>query len=118
MPRQARPVALARQLGARLRVLRERAELTQEGLAWACDISKGFLSELESGKRFPSMPTLHRLVRRLGVDLVDVFAVDPRDPRTALLDALRVGDGDRAAEVLATITASKARKDPTPPASR
>jgi transcriptional regulator with XRE-family HTH domain len=100
MPRQATPRPLARQLGARLRVLRERAGLTQEALAWDCDVGKGFLSEVESGKRFPSMPTLHKLVVRLGVTMLDVFALDTNDARTRLLDAISQKDPDAVRKAL------------------
>lgn len=94
MPRHATPRPLARQLGVRLRALREQTGLTQEALAWDCDIGKGFLSEIESGKRFPSMPTLHRLAARLGVTMLDVFALDPSDARVRLLDAIGRKDLD------------------------
>jgi transcriptional regulator with XRE-family HTH domain len=84
--------ATARRFGARLRTLRAEKGITQEQLALAVDVGKGFLSEVESGKKFPSVPTMIELARELGVDLVDLFVLDASDPRQTLLDAARRGD--------------------------
>lgn len=100
MPRQARPVALARRFGARIRSLREAANLTQEKLAWDSDLTKGFLSEIESGKRLPSVPSMHRIATQLGVDIADLFAGDMKDPRFEVLDAMRRGDREATLAVL------------------
>jgi transcriptional regulator with XRE-family HTH domain len=93
MPR-AGPPTLARQLGARIRALRTEAKLTQEQLAWECDLAKPYLSRVEAGKRTPSVPVLALLATRLGVELADVVALDPTQPRLALLEAARKGDGE------------------------
>lgn len=92
--------AVARRFGARLRALRTEKGVTQEQLAVAVDVGKGFLSEVESGKKFPSIPTMVDLARELGVELLDLFAFDPGDPRHLLLDAARRGDGDAVAAAL------------------
>jgi DNA-binding XRE family transcriptional regulator len=55
--------------GRRLLRLREDAGLTQAGLIARVGISKGFMSELENGKRMPSAQTLYRLARQLGVSM-------------------------------------------------
>lgn len=85
-----------RKLGARIRALRVEAELTQEQLAWDCDLDKGYLSQVESGKRAPSLPVLALLARRLGLELADLVAVNTRNSRLQLLDATRRRDFDRA----------------------
>jgi transcriptional regulator with XRE-family HTH domain len=51
-------------------------EVTQEGLAWASDLNKGYLSQVEAGKRLPSIPVLARLAEGLKVELADLL-VDP-----------------------------------------
>ena len=83
---------LARRLGAHLRRLREAADLTQEKLAWECDLAKPYLSQIEAGKRLPSLAVLDAVARRLKLELVDLMMLDPEQPRAKLLDAARRKD--------------------------
>jgi transcriptional regulator with XRE-family HTH domain len=92
-PRPA-PPRLARQLGNRIRALRLEANVTQEQLAWACNLNKGYMSRVESGKQIPSVPVLATMARELGVELTDLFAFDQTKPRARLVDAVRRGDAD------------------------
>lgn len=94
MPRLPSSAALSRKLGARVRALRAEMKVTQERLAWDSDLDKGFLSQIESGKRMPSVAVLARIARRLGVEIADLFAFTSADPRLALLDAARRQDRD------------------------
>jgi transcriptional regulator with XRE-family HTH domain len=100
MPRLAGPATLARKLGARIRALRLEAAITQEKLAWESDLDKGYLSQLESGKRLPSLPVLFRLAARLEVEVADLLGFDLRRPRLKLLDAARTNDRDAVREAL------------------
>ena len=52
-------------LGERLRLLRIEKELTAERLAELSDISQGYLSLVERGKRRPTAPVLDRLCEAL-----------------------------------------------------
>ena len=54
-------------LGERIRSLRRRRGLTVQGLATACSLSKGFISQVENGRTSPSLSTLVDLARVLGV---------------------------------------------------
>jgi transcriptional regulator with XRE-family HTH domain len=92
VPRLPSSAAFARRLGARVRLLRKEAKLTQEHLAWECDLNKGFLSQVEAGKRVPSVAVLMGLARRLDVELADLFVFPGANPRLALLDAARRED--------------------------
>lgn len=59
---------------AALVVQRDRARLTQEELAERADVSARFVSFLETGRRQPSLSTLHALSQGLDIrmrDLVD-----------------------------------------------
>ena len=58
-----------RQFGKRLRTLRERAGKSQGDLADKAGLSRVYLNQLEAGKRDPSLSTLTRLARALGVKL-------------------------------------------------
>lgn len=57
-------------LGQKVRRMRERAGLTQAELALALGLSessKGFISEIESGKKLPKLELVLRLADRFGV---------------------------------------------------
>ena len=92
-PRRGAP-SLARRLGARIRALRVEAQITQERLAWDCDLDKGYMSQVEAGKRMPSLPVLVALAKRLGVEVADIVGVPLSRPRLRLLDATRRKDRD------------------------
>jgi transcriptional regulator with XRE-family HTH domain len=109
MPPRVGTTALARKIGARIRALRIERAITQERLAWDTDSNKGYLSQVESGKRLPSLAVLLAIARRLGVELVDVVALDQKNPRVALLDALRRGDVERARGLFEALAAEKPR---------
>ncbi|CAI9405237.1 helix-turn-helix domain-containing protein [Nocardioides sp. T2.26MG-1] len=55
--------------GARVRALRHQRGLTLTALAAAAGIGKGSLSELESGRRNPTLDTLYAVAGPLGVPL-------------------------------------------------
>ncbi|QWC85255.1 XRE family transcriptional regulator [Nocardioidaceae bacterium] len=89
-----------RSTGARVRAEREARGLTLSALAAAAGIGKGSLSELEAGRRNPTLDTLYALAGPLGLPLAAlVSAVDVGDDA---LDAhrLHVVDGvDAVTEV-------------------
>jgi transcriptional regulator with XRE-family HTH domain len=55
--------------GDRIRAAREHLDLTQDALRIAAGLSKGFLSELENGKRNPSANTVCVLADELKVSV-------------------------------------------------
>jgi len=67
---------LARLLGKRIYLFRKQNGLTQAGLAEKAKISNEFMSSIERGARLPSLPTLERVARVLGVKLKDLFNFD------------------------------------------
>ncbi|GAA4693446.1 XRE family transcriptional regulator [Nocardioides conyzicola] len=64
-------------VGARVRALRAERGLSLSALASAAGIGKGSLSELETGRRNPTLDTLYALAGPLGVPLASL--VDFRD---------------------------------------
>lgn len=62
------------ELGSRLRRLRQQRNLTQEELADRCELSKGFISQVERGLTSPSIATLTDLLESLGTDLKTFFS--------------------------------------------
>lgn len=51
--------------------------LTQEELGDRCELSKGFISLLESDKTSPSMATLESILNALGTDFAHFFKEEP-----------------------------------------
>ena len=60
-------------LGKRIKELRKDAGLTQEKLAELIDIETTSLSGIESGRHFPSLPTLEKIAKNLNVELKSLF---------------------------------------------
>ncbi len=56
-------------LGKRIKELRKAQGLTQEQLAELIDIETGSLSAIESGRHFPSLPTLEKIAHYINTEL-------------------------------------------------
>ncbi|MDO5022791.1 MAG: XRE family transcriptional regulator [Eubacteriales bacterium] len=67
------------QLGKRLRRLRQKRNLTQEELADRCELSKGFISQVERDLTSPSIATLKDILESLGSDLKTFFSEETRE---------------------------------------
>ena len=67
------------ELGARLRDMRQRKNLTQEELADRCELTKGYISQLENDLTSPSIATLCDLLNALGSNLSDFFHEDTEE---------------------------------------
>lgn len=96
-----------RQLGPALRIVRERAELSGAALARAARIGKSQLSKYETGREWPKLETLSRLLDVLGVEPLRFFylmhrlARDERDElyeRSLQLDLALLGGGPLSGE--------------------
>ncbi len=68
-----------RNLGNKFRELRLENGLTQEELADRCELSKGFISQLETDKTSPSIKTLQDILEVLGTNLSDFFSSEEED---------------------------------------
>lgn len=62
-----------RLLGERIVYLRKKKGLSQLSLAYLSDVSKTYLSDLERGRRNPSVLVLSRIAKALRVDLASLF---------------------------------------------
>jgi len=65
---------LRNKIGTRICVARHDSLLTQEELARKAHISRGFLSDIERGKRAIAVETLARLCRALKLNPTEVLA--------------------------------------------
>ena len=66
-------------IGKRLKQLRTKNDLTLEDLASRCELSKGFLSQLERNLTSPSISTLEDIVEVLGITLKDFFTEEAQN---------------------------------------
>lgn len=61
------------EIGSKIKALRQRSNLTQEELADRCELTKGYISQLENDLTSPSITTLEDIVAALGTTLVELF---------------------------------------------
>jgi len=67
------------EIGEKLRELRLQRGLTQEELADRCELSKGFISQVERDLASPSIATLKDMLESLGVTLQAFFSDDGKE---------------------------------------
>jgi transcriptional regulator with XRE-family HTH domain len=60
-------------LGARIRRLRERAKLSQQALAVACQVAVTQVSRWETGVSEPSLDSVRALARALGASYEEII---------------------------------------------
>lgn len=68
-------------VGSNIRKIRLLCGLTQEALAFDSQIASSFLSQIENGKRSPTVDTLAALAAALGVPIVDFFDETVEKPK-------------------------------------
>ena len=66
-------------IGKKLRALRQQRNLTQEELADRCELSKGFISQVERDLASPSIATLVDMLECLGTSLQVFFTDDSKE---------------------------------------
>lgn len=79
---QMKETELLAHVGAGIRAWRKRSDLTISRLAEIADIDGGFLATIETGKKAPSIVTLAKLARALGIPLSELFRKVPRQPES------------------------------------
>ena len=60
-------------IGLRIRTLRQQKGLTQQALAYECDIEKPNLSRIENGNTNPTIKSLLKISIALDVELKELF---------------------------------------------
>ena len=74
-------------IGNRLKELRIQKGLTQEELADRCELSKGFISQLERDLTSPSIATLVDILQCLGTDIREFFFESPKEEQIVFHDS-------------------------------
>lgn len=64
---------LAKRIGKRISEIRRKRGMTSEKLAYENEISKGYMSDIENGKKLPSIKMLNQIADALGVDIKELF---------------------------------------------
>ncbi len=59
--------------GRRIRELRMIENISQEELAWRCQLSKNYVSDVERGTRNVSLKTIEKFAKGLEVNVIDLF---------------------------------------------
>lgn len=67
------------QIGEKIKRLRTEKQLTQEELANRCELSKGFISQVERDLTSPSIATLTDILDVLGTNLTEFFREDAEE---------------------------------------
>ncbi len=66
-------MTVVKQLGMRLAYLRKKKGWSQEELAFRSGVNKNYLSDLENGRRNPSLRIIEQIAVALEVTLSDLF---------------------------------------------
>ena len=70
------------EIGIKIKELRLKNGLTQAELADRCELTKGYISQIENDLTSPSIATLKDILQALGSSLTDFFATDDDDKIT------------------------------------
>jgi len=68
-------------IGEKIKALRLACDLTQEELADRCELTKGYISQLENDLTSPSIATLIDILSALGTNLKDFFNSDDSEEK-------------------------------------
>lgn len=68
---------LAREVGAKIKYLRQKRGLNQEALPLSCDMNPAFLGHVERRMRSPTLNTLQRICDGLGITLTELLLTEP-----------------------------------------
>lgn len=66
-------------IGAKIKAIRLKRGLTQEELAMRCELTKGYISQLENDVASPSIATLIDILNILGTTAKDFFTEEKRE---------------------------------------
>jgi transcriptional regulator with XRE-family HTH domain len=62
-----------KEIGKRIVTARQNKGLSQEQLASACDIDRSHIGFIEQGRRKPTLSTLYKIARSLGMTLEELL---------------------------------------------
>lgn len=65
---------LLKHFGDRVRELRQTKELSQEALAFACELDRSYIGGVERGERNISLINIYKIASALGVPVKELFS--------------------------------------------
>jgi transcriptional regulator with XRE-family HTH domain len=95
--------SLQKQVGARLKTLREQRGLSQEALAGVCNLHRTYIGLIERGKRSLSIPTIELIAQALEIEPAKLF--EDVEPLTAPRRVVARKEPAKANELAANIAA-------------
>ena len=66
-------MTINKQLGARIRYLRQQKNMTIEALALEAEVNRNYLCDLERGTRNPTVVVLNKIAKALDINLSTLF---------------------------------------------
>ena len=102
------------QMGQRLRAARQAAKMSLRELARRVGLSHSFVSQVELGRVYPSVGTLHAIVTELGLSLDSLMADGASGELRPGVTHAEVADDNGAAKVVALPFYNPARKTSVP----
>ena len=63
-------------IGLRIKELRTKKELTQEGLAWKSELNRTFMNHVENGRKNISVESLEKIITGLDSSFKEFFSDD------------------------------------------
>ena len=81
-------------IGAKIKQMRNQKSLTQEELADRCELTKGYISQLENNLNSPSIATLTDILAALGSNLSEFFREEPEEKIVFFKDEFIEKDSD------------------------
>lgn len=70
---EGREAEIQRRFGGRLRAIRNQKGLSQEALAFACNLDRTYIGGVERGERNISLINIYKISEALGVDPKELF---------------------------------------------
>lgn len=67
---------LLEKLGQHIRELRNQSEISQEKLAFACDLDRTYIGSVERGERNVSIINLNKIAAALNISLMDLLNLE------------------------------------------
>ena len=64
---------ISKKIGERIKAAREKKGYSQEEFAFKAGIGRSYISEIESGKKFPSLSVLNTILTTLKISFKDFF---------------------------------------------
>ncbi len=65
------------QFGLRIAELRRQLNISQEELAERCDVHRTYIGSIERGEKSPTLNTIEKFAKGLGVEIIELFKYDP-----------------------------------------